>query len=115
MSLSLNFRHDLASLSDVQLAERLERTWQAYAQVEVEAWPYKLLASARGPIRHPLAYLFLSWIGVGSGVSMSFGPSFGFSIAGLFADRSRKLMRMHLTLCEARDINDEMERRIARH
>jgi hypothetical protein len=53
MPLSLNLRHDLATMSDAQLMERVEQTWQAYAQTEAEAWPHKLFASFRGPIRHP--------------------------------------------------------------
>lgn len=38
---------------------------------------------------------------------------FRLSVEGLLAARSRALMRTHLALCEARDINDEMERRLA--
>jgi hypothetical protein len=101
-------------MSDAQLAKRLERIWQDYSQAEAEAWPYKLVASFRGPFRHPSAYPFFSWVGVGSALSFNFGPSFEFSIAGLLSKRSRALMRMHLTLCEARDITDEIKRRVGR-
>jgi hypothetical protein len=101
MPLSLNLRHDLKRMSDAQLAERLERTWQTYSEAEAEAWPYKLLASFRGPFRHPLAYPFFSWVGVGSALSFTFGPSFGFSIGGLLSKRFRTLMRMHLAFCRS--------------
>jgi len=114
MPLSLNLRHDLKRTSDAQLAERLERIWQDYSQAEAEAWPYKLLASFRGPFRHPSAYLFFSWVGVGTAPFFTFGPSFGFSIGGLLSKRYRTFMRMHLTFCEARDSTDEMKRRVGR-
>jgi hypothetical protein len=112
MLLSLNLRHDLARMSDAQLAERLERTWQMYSQAEAEAWPCRLMGSFRGPIRHPLAYPFLSWLGVRSGITFTFGPSFWLSIGSLLSKRGRTWMRMHLTLCEVRDINDEIKRRV---
>ena len=112
---SINLRYDLASLSDAQLAERLERTWQMHSQAEAEALPLKLCASFRGPVRHPLAYPFISWLGVQVGlVGASFGPSFSFSIQGLFSERQRALMRTHLSLCEAHDIVDEIKRRRTR-
>jgi hypothetical protein len=114
MPVSLNLRHDLAAMSDAQLAERLERTWQVHSRAEEEAWPGKLWASFRGPIRHPLAYLFLLWIGAGYGLGGAFGPSFWFGVQGLLSTRQRSLMRTHLALCEARDITDEMKHRIAR-
>ena len=113
-ALSLNLRHDLKMMSDAQLGERLERIWQDYSQAEAEAWPYKLLASFRGPFRHPSAYLFFSWVGVGTAAFFTFGPSFGFSIGGLLSKRFHTFMRMHLTFCEARDISDEMKRRVGR-
>ena len=72
MPLSLNLRHDLARMSAAQLMERVEQTWQAYAEAEAKAWPHKLFASFRGPIRHPSAYAFLSWVGVSSGIRMGF-------------------------------------------
>ena len=113
MPLSLNLRYDLARMSDAQLAERLERTWQAFSQVEADAWPYKLSASFRGPIRHPSAYAFLSWVAVKSGLSWRFGPSFSLGMEALLSTRSRALMRMHLAICEVRDITDEMNHRLA--
>jgi hypothetical protein len=42
----------------------------------------------------------------------TFGPLFGFRIGGLLSKRYRIFMRMHLTFCEARDITDEMKRRV---
>jgi hypothetical protein len=114
MRVSLNLRHDLANMSDAQLAERLERSWQTHSQAEADARPLKLRASFRGPIRHPLAYPFMSWVGVSGFGGASSGLSGGFSIQGLFSQRSRALMRIHLSLCEAHDVLDEMERRAAR-
>src|SRR5260370_23720701 len=111
-ALSLNLRHDLKRMSDAQLAERLERIWQDYSQAEAGAWPYKLLASFRGPFRHPSAYLFFSWVGVGTAPFLIFSPFLSFSISGLRSKRYRTFMRMHLTFCEARDITAEMKRRV---
>jgi hypothetical protein len=109
--LSINLRSDLASMSDAQLAERLEHTWQMHSQAEAEARPLTLAASFRGPVRHPLAYLFISWLGVRHGFAGSFGLSFSYSIQGLLSERQRALMRIHLSLCEACDIVDEIARR----
>jgi hypothetical protein len=50
---------------------------------------------------------------VNSGIAWAFGPSFSLGVEGLLSKRRRTLMRMHLALCEARDITDEMERRVA--
>jgi hypothetical protein len=115
MPLSLNLRHDLARMSDAQLAERLERIWQMYSQARAEASPYRLMASFRGPIRHPLVYPFLSWMAIRLGITFHFGPSFWLSIGSLLCKRGRTWMRMHLTLCEVRDITDEMKHRVANH
>jgi hypothetical protein len=59
------------------------------------------------------AYAFLSWVGVSSGIAWAFRPSFSLGVEGLLSERRRTLIRMHLALCEARDITDEMERRVA--
>ena len=113
---SINLRYDLASMSDAQLEERLERIWQMHSRAVAEALPLKIWASFRGPVRHPLAYPFISWLGFRSGCGFvfggSFGPSFSYSIQGLFSERDRALMRTHLSLCEARDIVDELKRRV---
>jgi len=111
---SINLRYDLASMSDAQLEERLERIWQMHSRAVAEALPLKIWASFRGPVRHPLAYPFTSWLGVRFVFGVSFGPSFSFSIQGLFSERDRAVMRTHLSLCEARDIVDELKRRVRR-
>jgi hypothetical protein len=113
LPLSLNLRHDLARMSDAQLVERLEQTRNSYSQVEADAWPFKLWASFRGSVRHHSAYAFLSWQAVSSSLSWQFGPSFAFGVGSLLSKRSRALMRMHLAICEVRDINDEMKRRVS--
>jgi hypothetical protein len=92
--LSLNLRHDLKRTSDAQLAERLERIWRDYSQAEAEAWPYKLLASFRGPFRHPSAYLSFSWVGVGA-------APFSFSVrrSGLASGAYSRSCTAHLCGC----------------
>jgi hypothetical protein len=115
MPLSLNLRHDLARLSDAQLAERLEEAWHDFSQLERDAG-YKLFASFRGPIRHPSAYAFLSWVGFyTSGIRfMTFGPALYFGLLGSLTRSNPAILRMHLALCEIKDITDEMKRRLAR-
>src|SRR5258707_7369841 len=93
-ALSLNLRHDLKRMSDAQLAERLERIWQDYSQAAAGAWPYKLLASFRGPSRHSSAYLFFSWVGGRTATYFTFRPSLSFSIRCLLSKRYRTVIRM---------------------
>jgi len=45
-------------------------------------------------------------------LSFTSDPSFEFRIAGVPSKRSRALMGMHLALCDARDIIDEMKHRV---
>ena len=107
MGVSINLRGDLAKLSDADLAARLEQTWQAYRVAEDKTpTQFNLWYSRGGPIRHPWAYRFLSVMGVtGPGLTFYFG-------LGPFIRRS--YMDMHLTLCEIRDLTDEVERRTGR-
>jgi hypothetical protein len=103
MGLSINLRGDLAKLSDAELAVRLDQAWQAHQAAKDRVPQYDVWYSRRGPIRHPWAYRVLSIVGVrGPGFSFYFG-------SGPFLRMS--WMDVHLTLCEIRDLNDEMERR----
>jgi hypothetical protein len=81
----------------------------AYETAETQSFRWKgygtLWYSARGLIRHPLAYPFISVFAVkGPFPTFWFGPAIG-----LFFTPVRK---MHLNLCEIRDIGDEIERRM---
>jgi hypothetical protein len=120
MRLRVNLRGDLAKLSDAELVERLETNWLAYDAAETKpaqtglAWT-SLWHSRRGPLRHPRVYRFLSVLG------QSDGPAWlVFFISTLLSAKNMEpLLRSdsdldkHLTLCEIRDIMDEMKRRVA--
>jgi hypothetical protein len=69
MRLQINLRGDLAKLTDQELARRLEEAWQAYgtSMSNPRFKFFKVWASWRGPIRHPLAYRFTSFVGLGGG------------------------------------------------
>jgi hypothetical protein len=103
--LSINLRGDLAKLSDEELAARLTSAWERHQAAEHTAAGTKIWYSRRGPIRHPWAYYFLSVLGVSGrgGMSLGLGPFI-----------RRGYMGMHLALCEIRDIEDEIQRRVER-
>jgi hypothetical protein len=114
MRLALNLRSDLAKLADAQLEDRLAATWRAYDAAEQDSrpanapWQRTLKYSARGPIRHPWAYLFTSIMAIGNTMGFWLGQPFYPSLFGRDA-----MVQMHLNLCEIRDIHDEIERRKA--
>jgi hypothetical protein len=103
VGLSINLRSDLAQLGDAELAARLEQAWQAYREIETRFPRIKLWYSQRGPIRHPWAYRFLSMLGISGSGFAYFG-----SAPFLLGPRHKN---PHLTLCEIRDLTDEMQRR----
>jgi hypothetical protein len=106
MALVLNLRGDLAKLGDAELAERLGAAWKAHEAAQQASKPVGLWYSRRGPIRHPWAYRLFSVSGVGAGISgqwLGFGPFL----------RSIAYDDMDLTLCEIKDLTDEIQRRIA--
>ena len=106
MGLSINLRRDLAKLSDGELAARLEHAWHAHQAAKDSVPQCNVWYSRRGPIRHPWAYRMVSVVDVsGPGLSFYFG-------SGPFLRMS--WMDVHLTLCEIRDLNDEIERRARR-
>ena len=105
MGVSINLRGDLARLGDAELAARLEQAWQAHQAAKDRVPQCNVWYSRRGPIRHPWAYRMLSIVGADSpgGFYLGFGPFLRMS-----------WMDVHLTLCEIRDLNDEIERRARR-
>jgi hypothetical protein len=106
MRLQINLRGDLAELNDQELSKRLDEAWQAYGTSTGDAG-FKVWASWRGPIRHPQAYRFTSFVGVSSKWSLwSWGGPF-FACNGVW-------MRTHphLIACEIKDLYDEIQRRV---
>jgi hypothetical protein len=115
---SINLRGDLAKLSDVELAERLEVAWQTYETAPKPSWlQWKLLWRWRGPLRHPRFYRFLSVLSRAMPESGLF--AFLFAAWAASAKSAERLagndpaIDVHLTLCEIRDLTDEMKRRVA--
>jgi len=107
MGLGINLRGDLAKLSDAELAARLEQAWRAHQAAKSSVPRIDVWCSRRGPIRHPWAYHWLSFAGAS-------GPFFYFYFGlGPFI-RTTTWMDVHLTLCEIRDLNDEIKRRTRR-
>jgi hypothetical protein len=111
MRFALNLRSDLTRLNDAEVADRLVATWRAYEVAEQDArfaWR-ELKYSTRGPIRHPWAYLFSSIMAIGDRGGLGFWMGQPFFPSLLGDRRSRALVKMHLNLCEIRDIQDEIE------
>ena len=108
MGLSINLRGDLAKLSNAELAARLDQAWQAHQAAKGRVPQFDVWYSRRGPVRHPWAYRLLSIAGVS-------GPRPGLSFYLGFGPFLRlSWMDVHLTLCEIRDLNDEIARRARR-
>ena len=112
MPLGVNLRGDLAKLSNAELVQRLSEAWKDYEEAESRPGP-KLVASARGPIRQPLAYWFFSFIGIRDGWTSYFGTALPRVPSKWFA-RGNRPIDMHRALCEIQDIHDEIECRIGR-
>jgi hypothetical protein len=110
MSWGVNLRFDLKRLNDQQLAALLENSWQRFETAKSSAKSYTLRASARGPIRHPWAYPFISILNYGLAWDMTL--AFNVSIAALFSRENSAIMNMHLALCDIADIMDEIRRRV---
>jgi hypothetical protein len=111
MSLGLNLRFDLRKQSDAHLAALLQRCWERYQAGEQAAAPVSLKTSWRGPIRHPLAYPFISFLTFGYGIGMRGGLAVSLSLGGAIDRRLGAVINMHLALCDIADINDELNRR----
>jgi hypothetical protein len=114
MDFGINLRFDLKALSDSQLAELLERSWQRHDAAKAGTASYRLLYSGRGPVRHPSAYPFISVLRYGSGLGWSMGPAISCCIAGLISSQLRAVMQMHLAMCDIADVTDELQRRLLR-
>jgi hypothetical protein len=117
----LNLRGDLPELSDTELAERLEAAWRTVDAAEqpnglLERVHHRLnrlspFYSVRGPVKHPRAYRFY---GLFAGLGEA-GP-IGLLAAWLLSSKRITGAMMDASpdkaLCEIRDINDEIERRM---
>jgi hypothetical protein len=114
MELAINLRSDLKKLGDAELAVRFEEIWRQIHAAEADIFPLKLRWSSRGIFRHPLAYPFLSFVSYGGPLSINVGLPVQLGIISLLWPKSRfrPLLQMHLGLCEARDVADEIQRRI---
>jgi allophanate hydrolase subunit 1 len=103
---SLNLRFDLAKLSEAELIQRVDEAWRSYHAAEAKnSRGIELRNSWNGPIRHPLAYRFLSF------VERRYNGGWSIMTPGLDWGPT---VEMHLALCEIRDLMDELERRAAR-
>lgn len=116
MALSVNLRADLAKLSDQELADRFERTSEALEQAKRNGprWGSLGLFSFRGPLRHRRAYRFFSIL-TGSDGHIGLGAF----IALVFSHKKYESYYntpdypdLHLSMCEMKDIADELERRV---
>lgn len=113
MPFSINLRGDLAELSDTALVERIDKAWADYEAAERKPRRGELVGSWNGPIRHPLAYRFMSMIDYRRGRLSGYMGTIGqFTLGSLLGFPSMPEIDMHLTLCEIRDLMDEMERRV---
>jgi hypothetical protein len=123
MKLHLNLRGDLAKLTDQELGDRLEQSWQAYKAAEAltsRGWfqiTWFDLWRWRGPLRHPRAYKFFSALDL-TGAEGWPGMLFTIAFSTKYFDEFRAAAQgpqseMYLHACEMRDIVDEAERRIA--
>jgi hypothetical protein len=113
VGLSINLRFDLKKLSDAQLAERLECFLQTLDAAQQDVAVDKLRWSARGFLRHSSLYPFTSILLFTGPIYAVFGLAVDPSLWSLMPGgrRFRELMHVHLTVCEVRDIMDELQRR----
>jgi hypothetical protein len=113
MRFSINLRSDLAKLSDTELTERLDSAWQTYDSTK-KPWLWRG-PLWRSPVRHPRAYRFLSLLGTvsGSWFDLLFAAALSAKGAEPFLRRSDRAMDLDLTICEIRDLMEEMERRVS--
>ena len=108
MRFSIKLRDDLARLNDAALVQRIDKAWHDYQAAERKPRRGELLGSWNGPIRHPWAYPWLSVLEIRKrGPFYRIGTPYG-------PPSWDPLVEMHLTLCEIRDLMDELERRVVR-
>lgn len=113
--MALNLRGDLKKLCDAKLSARLEQCWRTYDSAEASAVPHKLRWSARCPVRHPSAYPIYSFVCFSGPIYAQAGMAFGFYLLATVSEKFGALLRMHLLLCEAPDLMDELKGRSAEH
>jgi hypothetical protein len=113
MRFSINLRDDLAKLSDTKLTARLDAAWQTYDSIR-KPWLWRA-PLWRSPVRHPRAYRFLSLLGMskGSWSDVLFAAAPSAKEAEPFLRRTDRAVDLDLTICEIRDLMEEMERRVA--
>ena len=113
MKFAIDLRSDLRQLDDAELAARSEEGWAEYRETRGKVTIERLRWSSRGPIRHPFAYPVTSFLSYSGPFYWKGGLALGTSLMSLLpgGSRFRALMRMHLALCEIRDVMDEIERR----
>ena len=118
MRLRINLRGDLTKLSDEALADRLKANWAIYEAAGVTPpGPFSinvpLSYSFRGTLRHPRAYRFWSAL-----VNSNIWWLSLLLTTLLSSPRMERFLRFdrrtdaHLSLCEIRDIMDEVECRV---
>jgi hypothetical protein len=101
----LNLRSDLARLNDADIAKALELRWEEFETARKKSRS-TLRLSMRGPIRHPWAYRFLS-------LGCVTGPGFSLCLGNIWFGIT-SYEKLHLTMCEIRDLQDEIKKRLAK-
>jgi hypothetical protein len=93
------------SAQDTEIAKTLEARWNEFESAGAKSGS-RLRLSMRGPLRHPWAYRLLS---LGCVTGPGFTGYLGNIWFGLFSYE-----RLHLMMCEIRDLQDEIQRRLAK-
>lgn len=113
MALALNLRGDLTKLSDAELAERLAEMWARHDASR--RWSFGPLFSFRWPLRPPRVYRFFWALGAmrggisGHWIDLLFPLVMSSKLTDALVDAAKD---DDLALCEIRDIQDEIERRL---
>jgi hypothetical protein len=111
--IAVNLRSDLRRLSDAELAQRLQEAWHTYERAEKRPKWSTISLSARGPIRHPAAYRLVAALSNTGGSMVEVLVSI--LLMGKKTERflrSDRASDIHLSLCEVKDITEEIERRV---
>jgi hypothetical protein len=113
----INFRGDLAKLTDAELAERLQKALDDFNEANnrrgISGWSWPIWRW-RGPIRHPRVYRAFSSLFGGSNGNLFFDLVWALGLSGKLGDRllrKDRAIAMHLSLCEIEDLIDEAKRR----
>lgn len=118
---TLDFRADLAQLSDAEIAERLDVAWRAYDAGKKQSWWWRPLWSGmrtgwRGPLRHPRAYRFIAAFRSSGGTLLDalFAATLSGSRSEMALSKIDPIAGEHIHLCEIQDILDEIQRRVTK-